>query len=183
MHTWLVSMVVITFASATAQADPVPARLAVHESKADCGRELSCAEQFADALSSPSVVPQTRRLDSVITYAPGSNRVYSQSREKLQSLAASWRTHARWSTITVVGHAGSGYHIALAQQRADRIREYLIRYGIAAEHVIAIGHDDALGAVPAAARTARVDIAVEVCDRAAKDCARQVALEAPRAAQ
>jgi hypothetical protein len=87
----------------------------------------------------------------------------------------------RWSTITVVGHAGGGYHVALAQQRADKIREYLIRYGVAAEHVIAIAQDDALGAVPRSARTARVDLAVEICDRVAKECPRSPALEAARA--
>jgi type IV pilus biogenesis protein CpaD/CtpE len=183
MHKRLVSIVVITVLSAATQADPAPVRLAAHEGKADCGRELGCAEQFADALSSQPVAPQTLRLDSLITYAPGSNRVYSQSREKLQALAASWRAHARWSTITVVGHAGSGYHVALAQQRADRIRGYLVRYGVAAERVIAIAHDDAIGSMPGGARSARVDIAVEVCDRVAKDCARQVPIEVRTAAR
>jgi outer membrane protein OmpA-like peptidoglycan-associated protein len=182
MYAWLVSMIIVGVGFAAAHADPTPARFAVHESKADCGRKLSCAEQFADALSSPSGVPATLRIDSIIAYAPGSNRVYSRDREKLQSLAASWRTHARWSTITVVGHAGTGYHTALAQQRADRIRAYLIRYGVTAEHVIALGQDDARGAVPGAASAARVDLAIEVCDRLAKACARHAAVDAPRAA-
>jgi hypothetical protein len=138
--------------------------------KSDCGQELTCAEKFADALSSRGQKPV--RLDALVTFTPGSARVYSENREKLQLLAAAWRKNPRWSLITVEGYAGHGSSAALALQRADKIRGYLVRYGVAADHVAAIPGIQLVDDPAADTSTGRVDLTVDFCDRGPSECPR-----------
>jgi outer membrane protein OmpA-like peptidoglycan-associated protein len=155
-----------------------PAHLADPAMKSDCGQEVSCAEKFADALSSHAAKPV--RLDALVTFAPGSARVYSESREQLQLLATAWRKQPRWSMITVEGYAGRGSSAALALQRADKIRSYLVRYGVAADYVAAIPGIQLADDPAADANTGRVDLAVEVCDRGPSECPRMHATQVAR---
>jgi outer membrane protein OmpA-like peptidoglycan-associated protein len=147
-----------------------PARVAEPAISSDCGREVTCAENFADALSSHG--PQAVRLDALITFTPGSARVYSENREKLQVLAAAWRKQPRWALITVEGYAGRGSSAALALQRADKVRAYLVRYGVAADYVAAITGIQLADDASADAGTGRVDLTVDVCDRGPSECPR-----------
>jgi outer membrane protein OmpA-like peptidoglycan-associated protein len=166
----LVLVVAAIMSPMVARAQPAPA--ATHEMKIDCEHAPTCiATEFADALSSQPVGPAALRLDSLIMFEPGSARVYSRSREKLMALAASWRDHARWMVITVEGHADASHNVALAQQRADKIRGYLIRYGVAAEYVVAIGHDPVPGDTPVKHATGgRVDLTIAFCDPTSEAC-------------
>ena len=128
--------------------------------------------EFADALSSQPARSQAR-LGSRIAFEPGRVRVYSKDREKLMTLAASWLRNHDWATITVEGYAGTS-NDGLAQRRADKISEYLVRYGVDAEYVVAIAHEPARGDArnePAAGGHA--DLTIERCPRSAAECRRK----------
>jgi type IV pilus biogenesis protein CpaD/CtpE len=107
----------------------------------------------------------------VVDFAPGRVRVYSKSREKLRAIAASWKMHSDWSVITVRGFAGASARMqvenaALAQRRAEKIRSYLIRYGVPPGLVVATRQRT----VPGKA-AATVELSIERCASAAP-CAR-----------
>jgi hypothetical protein len=154
--------------AAQAEPDPAPA----DEIGLSCEDPNMCAAmEFADALASQPAASQVERLGPAIAFEPGRVRVYSKDREKLMALAASWREHIGWATITVEGHAGASSTTALAQRRADKIRDYLIRYGVAAEYVVAIAHEH----VRSDARNDRasyghVDLAIARCNRSLDEC-------------
>jgi outer membrane protein OmpA-like peptidoglycan-associated protein len=156
---------------ARAQPAPAPAPADDIEMDDECDRVPTCmAEKLADALSGePS--EHAVQLDSLITFGGGTARVYSSGREKLEALARSWREHPRWSMITVWGYADARNNDALAQQRADKVRGYLIRYGVASGYVIAIGQDPRADDTPHRRVTAgRVDLTIALCDQASTDC-------------
>ena len=90
-------------------------------------------------------------LSRVIDFEPGRLRVYSKSREKLQALAQSWKQRSDWSVITIHGYAAGSAD--LAQRRADKIRGYLIRYGVPPDLIVAIGQTGG----------ATVDVSIELC--------------------
>jgi outer membrane protein OmpA-like peptidoglycan-associated protein len=117
---------------------------------------VEMAHTFADVLAAEGRAPRELRFDAIVTFERGSTRVYSASRERLQRLARAWQKQVRWGTITVDG-SGSG---ELAQRRADKIRGYLLRYGIAADRVIAIGRGSS--------SRSRVDLAITLCERGCK---------------
>lgn len=118
-----------------------------------CEQDPRClARELAETLTSsaPRAEPAVE-LRHVIAFEPGRVRVYSQSREKLQALVAKWRHHLEWSVITVRGYAMGS--VELAQRRADKIRGYLIRYGVPPELVVARADEGG----------ATVDLSIEVC--------------------
>jgi hypothetical protein len=119
-----------------ARSEPAPTEAAANA----CEDPRTCAAvEFADALSSEPTGSHMW-LGSRVVFEPGRARVYSKDREKLRMLAASWRHNSEWATITVEGYAGAGGGVALAQRRADKISNYLVRYGVAAECVVAHAH-------------------------------------------
>lgn len=138
---------------------------------------LETARMFADALSSParltakqpqvadapSAAPKQLRINTVVTFDPGTARVYSAGRERIAELARSWQKQSAWTTITVEGYSGAS-GVGLGQIRADRVRGYLIRYGVEPEYVVAVGRGSAKGAV------SRVDLAIALCDDATAPC-------------
>ena len=128
------------------------------------------ARELAHTLTStePSVV-----MRHVVDFAPGRVRVYSKGREKIQAIVESWRTHG-WSVITVHGYADA---VALGQRRADKIRGYLVRYGVPPELVVAIGHASAPGDAVA---TAELSIDVSASRRASEASLDRVAADPPR---
>jgi len=172
----LLSMVVAIAIPVVAHAQPVAEAVAADDREIDCEQTPTCfAEEFADALSAPPAAPQDLpglrplRMESLITFEPGRARVYSSGREKLAALAATWRTRGRWPMITVEGYAGAGGKLALAEQRAGRVRDYLVRYGVPPEYVVAIGHDSARGSSSVKRPIGgRVDLAIAACD--SEDC-------------
>lgn len=162
-------LAIVTPMAASAEPEPEPAR---PDPPADsCEDPRTCAAmEFADALSSQPATPQAR-LGLLIAFEPGRARVYSKDREKLMALAASWRHNTGWATITVEGYAGTPNGAALAQRRADKISDYLIRYGVAAEYVIAIAHESARGdARGERAASGHVEITLERCPRSTAEC-------------
>jgi outer membrane protein OmpA-like peptidoglycan-associated protein len=174
-------MVMVLALPIVAHAQPAPATAAEGEAEielgSDCEHEPTClAAQFADAMSSQPAGPQALRLESAITFDPGRVRVYSRGREKLEALARAWQAHARWATITVEGYADPSGDLALGERRADRVRGYLIRYGVPPEYVAAVGLDDVVNVVDGArapvmrASGRRVDLTIAACEPASTRC-------------
>jgi outer membrane protein OmpA-like peptidoglycan-associated protein len=134
-----------------------------------CADSTECARVLAKTLTSQTAKLQLRK---VVTFEAGRVRVYSTSREKIQAIAESWKRNSDWKTIEVEGYSDAhgrsdAENIALGQERADKVRAYLIRYGVAPAYVVAVGRSHATGEAGAM----HVDLAIETCtDRAA--CAR-----------
>lgn len=120
-----------------------------------CANDPRCvARKLAETLTATeqaSAGEPSLDLHRFVDFAPGRVRVYSKSRAKIAALANQWKHHEDWSVITVHGFAGTE---SLAQRRADKIRGYLIRYGIPADFVIAVAHE---------AESATTDLAIERC--------------------
>jgi outer membrane protein OmpA-like peptidoglycan-associated protein len=141
-----------------------------------CDQDPRCyARDLALTLTSAQ---ESLVLQRVVDFNPGSVRVYSKSRERIQAIADQWKQRSDWAVITVNGYSGASARsrtdtIALGQRRADKIRGYFIRYGVPAEYVVAIGHDAAPGSAAAA-----VDLSIALCSRASK-CARDAVAVAP----
>ncbi len=172
MLKWLLPSLLAIMVPITARADPEPAQ--ADDIELSCEDPSTCAAmEFADALASQPGESQVERLGSVVAFEPGRVRVYSKDREHLMALAASWREHIGWATITVEGYAGVSSTAALAQRRADKIRDYLIRYGVAAEYVVAIAGNDR-------ASDGHVDLAIARCNRSLDKC-RLKSVRAPSA--
>jgi outer membrane protein OmpA-like peptidoglycan-associated protein len=165
-------LAIATPIAARAEPAPEPARTDVPVGV--CEDAHTCAAvEFADALSSQPADPQ-ERLGVLIAFEPGRARVYSKDREKLMALAASWRRNNGWATITVEGYAGASSGAALAQRRADKISDYLIRYGVAAEYVVAIAHEPVHGdAGNEPAVNGHVELMLQRCPRSAAECRRK----------
>ncbi len=131
-----------------------------HGETRDCERDPVCtARAFADLLSAPRA-PREVRIDDAVVFEPASARVYSASRERLMQFAQKWRQNTQWTVITVEGYARDG---ELAQRRANKVRDYLVKYGIEAELVVAVGR---AGTLP----KGHVDLTVDLCDRAEGAC-------------
>jgi len=164
----LLAMVLAIAAPIAARAEPAPSE--PREIQIDCEQDPTCvAAKFADALSAQPSAGDALRLGSLITFQPGSARVYSRDREKLMALAASWQEHVRWTMITVEGYADAPRNASLAQQRADKIRSYLVRYGVDAEYVTAIDHDHARGDADQR-MSGHIDLTIELCYQTAAEC-------------
>src|ERR1043165_9648472 len=169
----ILAIAIPTVARAEPESAPEPEPPADASASA-CEDSGTCAAmEFADALSSqPAKSPV--RLGSRIAFEPGRVRVYSRDREKLMTLAASWRRNPAWATITVEGYAGAPNDGGLAQRRADKISEYLLRYGVDAAYVIAVPHDAAHGdARDESAVAGHVDLTIEHSPRSAAVCRRK----------
>lgn len=102
------------------------------------------ARVLADVMSNPECAAPASPLVTDIEFAPGSARVYSTDRERLAAFARWWRAHGASTTIAVEGTSGArarseAANLALSQRRADRVRRYLVRYGVDADRVLAVG--------------------------------------------
>lgn len=113
---------------------------------------------------------QTVVMPRVVDFEPGRVRVYSKSREKIQAIAETWKWRTSWSVITVHGYGAStqANDVALGQRRAEKIRDYFIRYGVPAEDVVAVGHADEPG------EAATIGLTIDLCTRESP-CARGAA--------
>jgi type IV pilus biogenesis protein CpaD/CtpE len=126
----------------------------------DCERDPLCmAKAYAELLSAPRA-PREMRLDAAVVFERMDARVYSADREKLMRFAAKWQQSAEWSVITVEGYAKND---ALAQKRAEKIRGYLVKYGIDPEFIVAVGRTSGQP-------KGHVDLTIGLCDREAGEC-------------
>ncbi|HEY0484407.1 MAG TPA: hypothetical protein VGD37_43100 [Kofleriaceae bacterium] len=153
----LLPVVAAVLAATVAHAEPARAVSPPPPDIREQDRQL--AAEFADALALPPIHQHALRFDSLIEFQPGSTRVYSRDREKLMAVAAAWRDRGRWTTITVESY---GSDASLARRRADKIRSYLTRYGIAAELIVAT--------TAARAGGGGVDLTIALCDPSSASC-------------
>lgn len=131
----------------------VVAALAV-ASPASAETDTERATEYADAMTSRSSDVVFHRL---IEFAPRSARVYSSDREILQRMARTWLESGQQTMITVHGYSDS-LDQRLADQRAERIRGYLIKSGVSPSRVTAVGHTlDKDGR--------RIDLSIGSCSR------------------
>jgi hypothetical protein len=167
MRTPLLLSILALATPIAARAEPQPTDVA----GGDCGDPHRCeAVELANALSSQPVHAQAR-LGFVIGFEPGRARVYSKDRERLMALAESWRRDSGWATVTVESQAPAPGSIALAQRRVDRIAEYLIRYGVPGEYVVAIAYEPVHGdARNERAGQGHVALTLEHCPRTTPEC-------------
>ena len=100
----------------------------------------------AENHSGASVVPPSTKakIAKVAGFEYGEIYVHTKERAELMKLAKEWKTSPSWTTITVEGH---GYvsnneeeSIRLGEMRAERVRHLLVKYGVDAKHVVAVGH-------------------------------------------
>jgi len=172
------ALLVVLLIPMAARAEPAVAALADRAAEPDPAIELDCeddptcrAVKRADAPAGRSVESTALRLGSLVTFEPGRVRVYSKDREKLMLLAHAWQRHTQWARITIEGFDRAPGNLALAQRRADKVRNYLIRYGVAAEYLLAVGRAQPPGDASARRATgARTDLTITCCDRTSPRC-------------
>lgn len=139
---------------------------------ATCDQDPKCyARELARTLTQDQ---QSIVMARVVDFEPGRVRVYSKSREKIQAIAETWKWRTSWSVITVHGYGASAQanDVTLGQRRAEKIRDYFIRYGVPAEDVVAVGHADEPGTA------ATVGLSIDLCTRESP-CARTAVVAAP----
>jgi outer membrane protein OmpA-like peptidoglycan-associated protein len=96
----------------------------------------------------PAPTPASKAKTATITgFQYGESYVRTKERAELMKLAKEWKASPSWTRITVEGH---GYvegneekSITLGELRAERVRKLLIKYGIDAKLVVAVGHSRA----------------------------------------
>jgi outer membrane protein OmpA-like peptidoglycan-associated protein len=98
--------------------------------------EADVATTFATAMSAASTDVTFYKL---IEFAPASTRIYSADRELLQRLAKTWLQSGQQTLIQVNGYS-EALDLRLAERRAELVRRYLIKSGVAPERVTTVGH-------------------------------------------
>lgn len=112
-----------------------------------CEREPACvARLYADMLAAQETTARELRVDAVAVFDRGADRLQSADSARLTSLAESWKADASWATITVEGYADASVRsaadrLALAQQRAEQVKNDLVANGVDPAFVIAVGRD------------------------------------------
>lgn len=78
------------------------------------------------------------RFDKVFEFDIGRIRVRSKDRERIQALAETWKQQAHSDLITVDAFSSSVERdgAAIALQRAVKVKEYLVKFGVAADRVV-----------------------------------------------
>jgi outer membrane protein OmpA-like peptidoglycan-associated protein len=96
----------------------------------------------------------------LLSFEPGQLRAGSGIGAQVDDLVRSWKTNLKWDAITIDGYAAARGHseaenVQLAQRSADDVRAYLVRHGVPAELVIAVGHTGASPSAKIASRDSR----------------------------
>ena len=135
----LVLILVSVAAPVSAAAESAPQTFTNEQVKSVCGSDVSCIATLTNMVSAQEQI----KIGKLVVFDPGRVRVRSHAREDIMAIARAWRANAARTTIIIEGHAFEANEedsIALGQKRADKVRDYLIRYGVDARHVTAIGH-------------------------------------------
>jgi outer membrane protein OmpA-like peptidoglycan-associated protein len=110
-------------------------------------RDLMVAAEPGSGCPAPraiTVIDNRIILDERVLFDTDRAHVKAAGREMIAQIADAWHMHPEWKAITVEGHAdlrgGDDYNQQLSQQRAERVRDVLLRYGFEPDRVRAIGY-------------------------------------------
>ncbi len=133
----------------------------------ECERSPDCvARVFADGLTAEPREPHELRADALVVFRPSATWVRAAARERIGALARSWGDQSNWGVITVEGYPdpwarSDAARLALAQQRAETVRDQLIRQGVAPEYIVAVPRTSS----PMRRSASRVDLTITLCNR------------------
>ena len=123
--------------------------------------------------------PRGARMDRphrarLAAFDPGQLRSGTAASAQTNEIARSWKSNLKWDMITIDSYAtikGRSEPDAqkLAQRNADNVRAYLVRQGVPADYLVAVGHADA------SAPSAKVELSVTTCDDVTIACRKPVA--------
>jgi outer membrane protein OmpA-like peptidoglycan-associated protein len=102
---------------------------------------------------------------TLATFDPNQLRAGSAVGKHVDEVARTWKTNLKWDAITVDGYAAN---VKLGQRNADEVRAYLVRHGVPADYVIAVGHGDTQA-------SAKIDVSVATCDDVTIACRKPAA--------
>lgn len=152
------------------------------EHDTSCAREPRClAGSYGELMSSQ--MPELS-MGTLVVFEPGRVRIRSGARDVLRELAESWVENPSWGAITVEGYAEAAgrsaeENAALAARRADKVRGYLVRYGVDPSYVVVIPPAPGRGGGDQIGR--RVDLAIDTsCDPLVLSCRRQLTRSSSR---
>ena len=83
----------------------------------------------------------TSKIAKAAKFEYGQIRLRSEARKELAAFAKSWREHP--TQVRIEGHGYTNdeeVSIELGQRRADRVRDFLVKHGVDAGAITAIGH-------------------------------------------
>ena len=126
---------------------PPPPEVVATESDGDrmLDEDDSC-ERDPDGcpLGSIEVIDDRIVLDERVLFDTDRAHVKSRGREMIAQIAALWREHPEWTSMTIEGHADvrgtDEYNLDLSQRRADHVRDVLVRLGFTTEQMTAVGY-------------------------------------------
>ena len=82
-------------------------------------------------------------LDDRVLFDTDRAHVKSAGRDLVAQIAAAWRKHPEWKTLTVEGHTDvrgpDDYNMQLSQLRAERVRAQLVKDGCDPARITAVG--------------------------------------------
>lgn len=135
-----------------AAAEPAPAAESVATSPAVIAPAASAAptaavaaapEPVAAAQPEPAPGFETISLSGAALFASGQDQLRNDDVAELDELAATMRRYPDIEQIEVVGHTDSrgaaAFNQALSERRAEAVRDYLVRRGVAAERITTLG--------------------------------------------
>lgn len=100
------------------------------------------------------------------SFDPAQLKLGTPAGKQVDELARSYKTNLKWDAFTIDAYAAAvpgrseADTLKLAQKAADDARAYLVKHGVPAENVVAIGH----ASNPTGATAAKIDISVTTCD-------------------
>jgi outer membrane protein OmpA-like peptidoglycan-associated protein len=125
------------------------------------------AFQPANVGSAPKVArlghPHRAKLAS---FDPALLKPGTAAGKQVDELARSYKTNLKWDAFTVDAYAAAlpgrsdADTLKLAQKSADDVRAYLVKHGVPADNVVALGHSSN----PSGATAANIDVSVTTCD-------------------
>ena len=127
---------------------PPPAEIerdaaAIVDVEPTCAAESDgCAVHVSPDL--PLMIDDRITLNDDVLFDLNRARVKRSGRRIVDAIAAAWRLHPDWITVTIEGHADvrgtDEWNLELSQLRADRVRDLLVEQGFAADKIQAIGY-------------------------------------------
>ncbi|MEZ4362324.1 MAG: OmpA family protein [Kofleriaceae bacterium] len=124
-------------------------------------REQSCLEQLDGCRPVEGMIVEDDRiiLEERVLFDLSRARVHRRGRRVIRQIVELWRQHPDWKRMRIEGHTcdlgSEEVNLQLSQQRAERARAVLLRYGVDAELVEVVGLGDRQPRDPGTSAAAR----------------------------